>query len=98
MMSRRSLHRLFRHACIHFAVRQAESKGPLSSPWASPIADSAGRIYIANGGTSIVLASGPEYKVLATNKLNDPNHASPAVAGGRIYLLGIKQLFAIGNE
>jgi len=70
----------------------------LSSNWASPIADAGGRIYLANGGTSLVLDSGPEFKVLATNKLDDSNHASPAVADGRIYLAGNKRLYAIGKK
>ncbi|MCE9532366.1 MAG: PQQ-like beta-propeller repeat protein, partial [Planctomycetes bacterium] len=69
----------------------------IGSNWASPIADGAGNIYLANAGTSLVVASGPEYKLLATNKMNDSNHASPAVAGGRLYLLGTKKLFAIGK-
>jgi outer membrane protein assembly factor BamB len=75
-----------------------ERVGGLSSNWASPVADAAGHIFLANGGTSVVLEAGPEFKVLTTNKLNDANHASPAIAGGRIYLAGNKQLFAIGKK
>lgn len=70
----------------------------LSSNWASPIADGAGHIFLASGGTSLVIEAGPEFKVLATNKLNDSNHASPAVAGGRMYLVGEKHLYAIGKK
>jgi outer membrane protein assembly factor BamB len=70
----------------------------LSSTWSSPVADGAGHIFLANGGTSIVLEAGPEFKVLATNKLNDSNHASPAVAGGRLYLAGSQRLYAIGKK
>ncbi len=69
----------------------------LSSNWASPIADGAGRIFLASGGTSVVVDAGPEFKVLATNKLGDSNHASPAVAGGRLYVAGDKRLYAIGK-
>lgn len=75
-----------------------ERVGGLSSNWSSPVTDGAGRIYLASGGTSLVLAARPEFKVLATNKLNDSNHASPAIAGGRMYLLGQKQLYAIGKK
>ena len=70
----------------------------LSSNWASPVADASGRIYLANGGTSLVIEAGPEYKVLATNKLNDSNHASPAIANGRLYIVGDKKLYAIGKK
>lgn len=69
----------------------------LTSNWATPVADAAGRIYLASGGTSVILDSGPEFKILATNKLGDPNHASPAVSGGRIFLAGEKKLHAIGK-
>ncbi|HZZ80605.1 MAG TPA: PQQ-binding-like beta-propeller repeat protein [Gemmataceae bacterium] len=70
----------------------------LSSNWASPIADGQGRIYLASAGTTVVMKAGPTYEVLATNKLGDNNHASPAVAAGRIYLVGTKQLYAIGAK
>lgn len=70
----------------------------LSSNWASPIADGAGRIFLASGGTSVIVEAGPEFKVLATNKLGDSNHASPAVAGGRLYVVGDKKLHAIGKK
>ncbi len=70
----------------------------LSSNWSSPVADGAGHIFLASGGTSLVLEAGPEFKILATNKLNDSNHASPAIAGGRMYLAGSQRLFAIGKK
>ena len=70
----------------------------LSSNWSSPVTDGVGHIILASAGTSVVLEAGPEFKVLATNKLNDSNHASPAIAGGRIYLVGKHQLFAIGKK
>jgi outer membrane protein assembly factor BamB len=70
----------------------------LSSNWASPVADSAGHIFLANGGTSVVIEAGPEFKVLASNALKDSNHASPAISDGRIYLAGSKRLYAIGKN
>jgi len=60
----------------------------LTTSWASPIADAAGRLYYASAGKSYVLQAGPEGRVLAVNDLADPNHASPAVANGRMYLAG----------
>lgn len=70
----------------------------LSSPWSSPVADAAGHIYLANAGTSVVVKAGPEFIVLATNSLGDSNHASPAIADGRLFLLGSKKLYAIGKK
>jgi hypothetical protein len=68
----------------------AERLNGLSSTWASPIADATGRLYFASAGKSFVIQSGPEFKVLAENDLGDANHASPALAAGRIYLVGEK--------
>ncbi|MCE9568007.1 MAG: PQQ-like beta-propeller repeat protein [Planctomycetes bacterium] len=88
-------------ACLDLATGKElykERVSGLTSHWASPVADGAGRIFLASGGTSVVVEAGPEFKVLATNKLNDPNHASPAVAGGRLYLLGAKRLYAVGKK
>jgi outer membrane protein assembly factor BamB len=69
----------------------------LGSSWASPIADGDGRIYFASGGRSVVVQAGPQLKVLAVNDLGDPNHASPAVSNGRIFIAGLKNLYCIGH-
>lgn len=70
----------------------------VSSTWASPIADGDGRIYFASGGKSTVIQSGPQIKVLAVNDLADPNHASPAVSNGRLYIAGLKNLYCIASK
>jgi outer membrane protein assembly factor BamB len=70
----------------------------LTTSWASPIADAAGRLYYASAGKSYVLRAGAEFRVLAVNDLDDPNHASPAVAGGRIYFAGTRMLHCVGNK
>ena len=69
----------------------------LSSTWASPIADGNGRLYFANAGRSYVLQTGPEFRVLAINELGDGNHPSPAVAQGKLFLVGTKNLYCIGT-
>ena len=70
----------------------------LSTDWASPIADGNGRIYFANGGKSHVIQAGPEFKALAVNDMGDGNHPSPAVAGGKLYIAGLKNLYCIGSK
>jgi len=69
----------------------------LSTSWASPIADPEGRIFYANAGKSYVIRAGRSFEVLAVNDLRDGNHASPAVAGGRMFLVGMKDVYAIGK-
>jgi outer membrane protein assembly factor BamB len=65
---------------------------------ASPVlAD--GKIYIvARDGTFSVVKAGPKFELLATNTLEDDFTASPAIAGGRIYLHGYGNLYAIGAK
>lgn len=66
--------------------------------YASPVG-AAGRVYVVGrNGATVVLAAGPEPKVLAVNRLDDHFAASPAVAGGEIYLRGRRHLYALAAE
>jgi len=67
-------------------------------PSASPFVTPEGRIYFASGGKSVVIAAGPKFELLATNDLGDPSKASAAVADGRIYIKGGKNLYCIGKK
>lgn len=69
----------------------------LTSTWASPIADPQGRIFLASAGKSLVVQAGPEFKLLSANDLGDPNHASPAVSNGKMFLVGTKFVFCVGR-
>jgi outer membrane protein assembly factor BamB len=70
----------------------------LDSLYASPVG-AAGRIYlVGRDGTTLVLKQGDKLEVLATNRLDDPIDASPAVAGKQLFLRGEKYLYCIeGN-
>jgi outer membrane protein assembly factor BamB len=70
----------------------------LSTDWSSPIADANGRLYFANAGKSYVMQTGVQFKVLAVNDLGDPNHPSPAVSQGKLFLVGLKNVYCIGNK
>jgi outer membrane protein assembly factor BamB len=70
----------------------------LDSLYASP-AGAAGRIYLSGrDGTTLVLKMGDHAEVLATNRLDDPIDASPAIAGKQLFLRGEKYLWCIGAE
>jgi outer membrane protein assembly factor BamB len=64
----------------------------------SPIATADGLIYYASGGKSWVIRAGAKFDLVGTSDLGDPGHASPAVAGGRIFLKGGTQLYCIGTH
>jgi hypothetical protein len=59
--------------------------------------DGDGRIYFASAGKSYVIQSGPKFQILAVNDLGDVNHPSPAVAQGRLFLVGAKNVYCIGQ-
>lgn len=63
--------------------------------YASPVAAD-GRIYfVGRDGTTTVIRAGREFEVLATNRLNAPVDASPAIAGNRLYLRSTSGLYCI---
>ena len=58
-----------------------------------------GRIYVAGReGTTSVITAGTTFEVLAANQLEDGFDASPAVAGGEIYLRGRQYLYCIAAD
>lgn len=65
---------------------------------ASPIY-AAGRLYFTSReGKVVVMDPGAEFKVLATNSLDDGFDATPAFVGDRIYLRGRSHLYCIGEQ
>jgi outer membrane protein assembly factor BamB len=65
---------------------------------ASPVyAD--GKVYLtARDGTVSVVQAGRQFKLLATNKMEEDISASPAIAGGRIYIRTFEALYALGEK
>jgi outer membrane protein assembly factor BamB len=65
----------------------------------SPILAGGNIYYMSRRGRTFVVPVGPEFKVLATNELGREGmfHASPAVAGGRLFIRADKALFCIGK-
>jgi outer membrane protein assembly factor BamB len=52
-------------------------------------------LVTSDDGTSFVIKAGPKFEVLATNTVEEPVWASPALSRGTIYIRGDKHLFAI---
>ena len=64
---------------------------------ASPVAGD-GKVYLASeDGETIVISAGRTPKVLARNRLNARQLASPAVSGGRLFIRSDDVLYAIGK-
>lgn len=78
-------------------VREQRIPG-LANIYASPVA-AAGRVYFTGrDGTCVVLQHGPELKVLATNQLDEPTDASPALVGNQLFLRTTKHLYCIEED
>ncbi len=77
--------------------------GPVRLPgvslvYASPVGV-AGRVYApGREGTTVVFEHGDEFRVLATNELDDTFDASPVVIGDSIYLRGREFLYCIASD
>jgi len=62
------------------------------------IVGAADRVYVASrNGAVAVIQHGPEFEVLATNRLEDSFNASPAIVGSELYLRGTEYLYCIAE-
>ena len=65
---------------------------------ASPVV-AEGKIYLlSEEGTTTILRTGPEFKVLANNELNEKCEASMAVSDGQLFTRTKDHLFCIENK
>ena len=65
---------------------------------ASPVAAD-GRLYLAGeDGVIFVVRTGPRFELLAANDMGEPLMATPALAGGTMYVRGARHLFAVGGD
>ncbi|MCO6456744.1 MAG: PQQ-like beta-propeller repeat protein [Pirellulaceae bacterium] len=70
----------------------------LSSLYASPVS-AAGRIYFTDrDGTTLVIQAGDRLEVLATNRLDEPIDASPALVGRQLFLRSSRHLYCIEEQ
>ncbi|RCS53982.1 hypothetical protein DTL42_02145 [Bremerella cremea] len=77
--------------------------GPQRLPEASTLYSSLvaadGKVYVSDrDGTTIVLDAGPEFKVLATNQIDEGIDASLAFSGDQLFLRGAKHLYCIEQK
>jgi len=68
-----------------------------ASYMSSPIAVAGHLLLSSMDGDTVVLKAGTTHEIVRSNSLGEPIAASPAVAGGRLYIRGEQHLFAIGT-
>lgn len=79
-------------------LKQARLRGVADKFFASPVAADGKVFFVSLGGTVTVLEAGPDQKVIAKNDLDDDVYATPAIAGGRIYLRTRSALWCFGTR
>jgi outer membrane protein assembly factor BamB len=79
----------------HYQVQRIEG---VPNVFASPVGADGKVFVLGQDGSAAVLKHGPTYEVIATNKLDDKFDASPALAGGEIYLRGYRYLYCVAAK
>jgi len=64
---------------------------------ASPVAFENKILLTSEDGDTFIIKAGPKHEVLGTNSLDEPVYASPAIADGKIFLRGEKNLYCISK-
>ncbi len=62
---------------------------------ASPVAFDGKILLTSEDGDTFVLRAGREHEIVRTNSIGEPVYASPALAGGKVFIRGDRHLFAI---
>ena len=65
---------------------------------ASPVISDSRLFASSEDGDIFVVKLGPAFEVLAQNSMGEPLMATPAIAGGTMFVRGQKTLFAIGKK
>ena len=64
--------------------------------YASPVAGDGKVFLLSHSGKVTVLKADPQWEILAVNSLDETSQATPAIAGGRIYIRTHKALYSFG--
>jgi outer membrane protein assembly factor BamB len=77
-------------------LRQDRVRGVSDNYYASPVAGD-GKIFLAShNGVVAVLRAGGQQELLAANALDEEIFATPAIAGGRLYVRTVSALYCFG--
>ena len=77
--------------------KQARLRGAVDHYYASPVAGD-GKVYIVSqAGVVVVLDAARDQEILSTAELDDEVYATPAIAGGRIFVRTRGALYCFGS-
>jgi outer membrane protein assembly factor BamB len=63
----------------------------------SPVAFDGKLLITSDDGDTFVVKAGPQHEIIRTNSLGEPVFTTPALANGKIYIRGEKNLYCISN-
>ena len=63
----------------------------------SPVAFDGKILMSSEDGDTFVVKAGPVHEIVRTNSIGEPIHTTPALAGGKIFIRGEKNLYCISN-
>ncbi len=96
-----------RHLQAFLSCLDAKTGAPIFGPrrlpgfqmiYSSPVA-AGGRVYVlSRNGVMLVIESAGEYKLVATNQLDDSFSASPAIIADELFLRGERHLYCIAKK
>jgi outer membrane protein assembly factor BamB len=79
-------------------LKQGRTPEALEEYFASPVAAD-GKIFVVSaGGKVTVLKAGAQWEVLSTNDLGEEVWATPAIAGGNLYIRTRNALYSFGAK
>lgn len=80
-------------------VKYDNGRVPVPASFIASLVAYDGKILeFSEDGDTFVVNAGPQHEVVRTNSLGEAVYATPAVAGGRLYIRGEKHLYAIGKS
>jgi len=86
-------------SCLRSATgEQLWREKPAGKFYGSPVWVNGSIYCITRDGEVVVIKAAPTYNLLAVNPLGEKSHATPAIAGGRMYLRTFSNLISIGGK
>ena len=87
--------------CINAETGEVAYRNRISGArafWSSPWTDGKNVFCLDDSGNTFVFASGPEFKIVNKNVLDEQVWSSPAIADGALYIRTVKNLYCIAKK
>jgi len=84
--------------CLNARTGQSLWRQRLGVKHSASLVTADGLVYfLSDRGVMTIVKPGPQFKIVARNKLGENTYASPAISNGQMFLRGIKHLYCIGT-